>query len=179
MFIWFAFTCALVAQGLKTIYDKLEGLSAQKLIAVMTMIALFLSGSMTLAREVVSDYELIGSSQVAAAEFIKENTDSDDLFLTANNHNNAVAVLTGRNILCGTDSFLYYHGIDTYERRENVKLMFAQPETYFTSLSEKYGIDYVYISSYERYDFEADESYFSEHYPLVFQNHEVSIYQVS
>ncbi|MBR0026319.1 MAG: hypothetical protein IJP37_04075 [Clostridia bacterium] len=179
LFVWFAFTCVLAAHGLHMLYRKLEGLPGRKLIAAMTLTALFLSGSMTLAREAVSDYELIGSAHVEAAEFIKENTEADDLFLTSNNHNNAVAVLTGRNILCGTDSFLYFHGIDTHARREDMQLMFGTPSENFAELRAKYGIDYVYISSYERYDFNADEGYFAANYPLVFRNHEVSIYKVS
>ena len=57
--------------------------------------------------------------------------------------------------------------------------MFEYPEQYFYALSQKYGIDYVYISFYERYDFYADESYFYENYPLVFKNDEIAIYKVS
>ena len=51
------------------------------------------------------------------AEYINTNTPADAVFMTATNHNNAVAMLTGRSIVCGSPSFLYYHGLD-YSTRE-------------------------------------------------------------
>ena len=63
-------------------------------------------------------YELFSADEVAAAEYIKENTAPDALFLTDDNHDNAVAVLTGRNIVCGSSSYLYFHGLDyTYQQQ--------------------------------------------------------------
>ena len=125
LFVSFAYTCALVAKWLVRAWRRLrDGLRAEKrtlagarLLAGMTAAALFLSGTLTLAREWVSEYQLIGAEEVEAAEFIRENTESDATFLTYNNHNNAVAALTGRNIVCGSGTFLYFHGVD-YSARE-------------------------------------------------------------
>lgn len=57
-----------------------------------------------------SGYEVVPAAQVELAEWINTNTDepiaADATFLTESNHNNAVAMLTGRNIFCGSGSFL-------------------------------------------------------------------------
>ena len=85
------------------------------------------SSGMTIARECVSDYELYSKAQVDATEYIEKNTDERAVFLTGDNHNNAVAALTGRSIVCGADTFLCYHGINTVERKSEVANMYADP----------------------------------------------------
>ena len=59
----------------------------------------------------------VSKKEAAAARWIEENTPADAVFLTGNQHNNAVAALTGRDIVCGTGSYLYFHGID-YSRQQ-------------------------------------------------------------
>ncbi|MEL7608503.1 MAG: hypothetical protein AAGU74_03285 [Bacillota bacterium] len=179
LFIWFAFNCALVAKGLCELYARLGELRGRRLLAVMALCAVFLSGGLTLGREAVSDYELISAEQVEAAAYLEQNAPKDALILTAANHNNAVAVLTGRNIVLGTDSFLYFHGFDTTQRRRQVERMFANPAESLEELLKQFPLDYVYIGDYERYEFAVDEAYFAANYPVAYQNDEVTIYAIS
>ncbi|MPN34591.1 hypothetical protein SDC9_182085 [bioreactor metagenome] len=151
----------------------------RRLLAVITLSAVFLSGSFTLAREAVSDYELISADQVEAASYLEQNAPKDALILTATNHNNAVAVLSGRNIVLGTDSFLYFHGFDTTQRRRQVEQMFANPAEILDGMLQQFPLDYVYIGDYERYEFAVDEAYFAANYPIAYQNDAVTIYAVS
>lgn len=179
LFIWFAFNCALVAKGLCELYARLGELRGRRLLAGITLSVIFLSGSLTLAREVVSDYELISAEQVEAASYLEQNAAKDALILTATNHNNAVAVLTGRNIVLGTDSFLYFHGFDTTQRHLQVEQMFADPAESLDELLKLFPLDYVYIGDYERQEFAIDEAYYAAHYPVAFQNDVVTIYAIS
>ncbi|NLN51547.1 MAG: hypothetical protein GX145_01865 [Clostridiaceae bacterium] len=138
----------------------------------------FLSSSMTIIREVRSNYLLFGSEEIEAAEYIKQDTETDVLFLTdANWHLNPVSSLTGRNILCGSDTFLYFHGIDTSERRRDVKLMLEDPENNF-SLYEHYGIDLVYIGHNERRFYDLDTDYFMTHFNQIYDSESIKIYRV-
>lgn len=179
LFVWFAFNCGLVAKALCSLYERLGKLRGKRLLAGMVCFALFCSGALTLGREAVSDYELISAGQVEAAQYIYENTEPDDIFLTSDNHNNAVAALTGRSIVCGSDTYLFFHGFDTSERHEDVEKMFSQPRQYFEGLSEKYNVKYVFISSYERYGYDLDTGYFDDSLEVCFENREVTIYKVS
>ena len=43
---------------------------------------------------------------------------------------------------------------------------------------EKYGADYIYVSSYERSSYEVDEEALENRYEIVFQNREAVIYRV-
>lgn len=137
--------CAFVCE----IYRRLKGIRLRPVFAALFIMVCTLSGAISIARECISDYEAFSPSQTAAAEYIRENTFRDSLFLTSNNHNNAVASLTGRRIVCGSGSYLYYHGLDYGREEANAVLMLAFPEE-LQDMYAEYGIDYVFVSNYEK-----------------------------
>ena len=141
------------AETLCEIYARMKGIRGREVLAAAFIIVSTMSGTITIARECVSgmpgtNYQIFSSSQVEAAEFIRENTLDDALFLTANQHNNAVASLTGRKIVCGSSIYLYYHGLDYQTQEHDARRMLASPETNWELFGD-YGIDYVFLSSYE------------------------------
>lgn len=183
LFITFAFACGLVGSWLIDTKDRLmrgpvRNRISTAVLAAMTCVVLFLSGALTLAREYVSEYQLIGSDEVLAAEYVIENAEADALFLTNNNHNNCIAALTGRNIVCGSGSYLYFHGVDYSEQEESLSLLYEQPSLYFDFYAEKYGIDYVLIGSHERANYDIDYTYFEEHFSVFYENDSLVIYSV-
>ncbi len=183
LFVCFAYACGLVASWLFDAKDKLSRGPARNrlsvaLLAAMVCITLFLSGTLTLGREYVSEYQLIDRDQVEAADYVKEYAAPDATFLTYNNHNNCIAALTGRNIVCGSGSYLYFHGVD-YSARENaLPLLYEQPEVYFDSLGEQLDIDYVFIGGSERANYNIDFDYFADHFKVFYENDSVIIYDV-
>ena len=135
---------------------------------------------LSLGREAVSGmdgfgYRLFSAEDVEAAEFIRQNTAPDAKFLTADHHDNTVAVLTGRNILCGSSSYLYYHGLDYRPTQQLQKAMLQDPEV-FLSNWETQGIDYVFISRHERAAGPGLAQWLQSNAAPVFQNADVSIY---
>lgn len=68
------------------------------------------SGALSLGREAVSGYQLFSANAVAAGDWIHENTDRDDVFLTGQQHINPVCSLAGRQIICGSDLYVFFHG---------------------------------------------------------------------
>ncbi|MDO4572244.1 MAG: hypothetical protein Q4C13_02660 [Clostridia bacterium] len=186
LFIWYMFSCGLVAKFLAGLRERLLGWKAERtaragarLLSAAVCLALFTSGVLTLVREYISEYQLLGASEVAAARYVKENTEKDATFLTHNNHNNAVAVLTGRNIVCGSGSFLHYHGVSYEEREASLALMYEQPEAYFETLAERYAVDYVFIGPHERGNYRCNESYFAENFAVCYEADGVTIYDIS
>ena len=187
LFICFAFTCALVAKWLVKVYGRLTAplkangasLAGTRVLAALVCIALFLSGTLTLIREWNSEYQLISRDEVEASTFILDNTKADSTFLTHNNHNNAVAALTGRNIVCGSGSYLYYHGVDYDARKKALSELFESPETSLKALQDTYSIDYAYIGPYERGYYACDIAYFDAHFKVVFENSSVTIYDLN
>lgn len=184
LFVFFAFICALVAKYLVRVYDRLLGADGvrppgTKLLAAFACVALFLSGALTLGREYLSQYQLLSREEVAMADYVEANTAPDATFLTYNNHNNAVAVLTGRNIVCGSGTFLFFHGIDYTDREQALPLMYEEPSQYFDALAKKYGVDYVLVGPYERYQYDIDDAYFTECFEVFYDAGGLTIYRVN
>jgi len=144
--------------------------TAASFLLIAFMFVSCVSGFVSIVRESVSDYEIISKAQCEAAEYIKENTDKDSVFLTATNHNNAVSVLTGRKIVCGPGMYLYFHGLDYSKREESVNLMLSAPLEN-RQLFDMYDVDYIYISSYER-SMGADDADFEKLFVLVYSHDE-------
>lgn len=141
------------------LYDKIKSIPGCRFLAASFLLCSSLSGMLTLGREAVSDYCLYSASQAALAEYIEENTPPDAVFLTDTRHNNEISSLTGRSIVCGADTFLYYHGLDTTERKEDLLLMYEAPLEH-SELFDKYNVSYVVISRFERSSFHVDEDFF-------------------
>ena len=49
----------------------------------------------------------------------------------------------------------------------------------FLRSAEELGVDYVFISDNERGSYEVNESWFSEHYPLIYDRDGIQIYQIT
>lgn len=118
MYVSYSLFCILSGDFTVRMVEKIRFRSA-RVTALVLLIALCTNAAvLTLAREYVSGMKshairLFSASDAAAAEYVRDNTPSDALFLTASNHNNAVAALTGRSIFCGSPSYLFYHGWTT------------------------------------------------------------------
>lgn len=188
LFVWFAMTCGIVSELIIKAWEKLtraeKGGSSRFAVRAAAFVcfaalilSMTLSGVMTLAREYVSGdhigieegsirnketgYEVVSADLVAVTDWIKENTDPHATILTATNHNNAVAMLTGRDIVCGSPTFLHFHGVDYSERYYNVQRLYEDPASCFDKLAAEYGIDYVLLGSWEYGSYAVDSAFFS------------------
>ncbi|MCR4622256.1 MAG: hypothetical protein K5663_09275 [Clostridiales bacterium] len=131
------------------IHKRLKGIRLRGVLLALFIIVSTASGAISIAVEWNSSYRIFSSPQVRAAEYIKTNTEQDSVFLTSNNHNNPVAALAGRRIVCGSGLYLYFHGLDYQRAEADEVLMLSFPQD-FQDLYEKYNVDYVYVSSYEK-----------------------------
>lgn len=168
----------VAARYLTALYDRLRGFPGRRLLAALFIGVSLCSGVMSVARECVSNYQLYGASEVAAADYVKENTPGDAVFLTGGQHNNVISSLAGRRLVCGTGTFLYFHGVDYSAQQAAVRLMFEAPEENL-ALFETYAVDYVYISGWERSSFAVDEEAIAARWPLIFEEGNVRLYAVS
>ena len=63
-------------------------------------------------------------------------------------------------------------------RRNGMREFFEEPESH-PEIPEKYGAEYVYVSSYERQDYDVDEEGLAKIGEKVFENREASIYRLA
>lgn len=176
LYIAYLLLCLSAADYAAELYKRIQDMGGAKLLAGTFLFFSVFSAVLTLGREAVSKYQLYSPSHTALAEYIEANTKTDEVFLTSTRHNNEVSSLAGRNIVCGADTFLYFHGIDTSLRKSHLKLMYEAPLEHL-DLYEQYNVSYVVISSWERADYAIDEDSFADLFELVFSLDEVSLYR--
>ncbi len=142
------------------------------------LFTLFASSTMTIIRETKSEYQVYTKSEAELADQIRNVTEPDTVILANSYHWNAVTPLTGRSIVTGTGTFLYYHGIDTTERENDVTLMFEDPAEY-ADLFRKYGVGYVLVTNAERMNYTIDYEYFNAHGTIVAQTDAGLLYKLN
>ena len=178
LLVAFLFICIFTADFAVDMLARLKK-PAVKYIGMGLVIFLgTISALLTMGREAVSDYELYSADYLAAAEWVEQNTQAvNTTILTANNHNNAIAALTGRNIVCGSGSFLYYHGLNYGEAESDVAVMY-QDSGRRDELLEKYDVKYIVLGPNEIGNYAiGDMSSFETAYKKVFSSGQVSIYK--
>lgn len=178
LYVAYLLLTAPVASYMVDVYRSMKAVPARRVLAGVTLFFCTAGAVLTIGRESVSSYELYGESQMKAAAFIEENSAPDDTVLTDMRHNNAIAALTGRSIVCGSPTYVFFHGLKYTERENEVKRMFAAPAENL-DLFEKYSVDYVMLSSYERANFELDEAAFAQLFELCYSAGDVQIYEVA
>ena len=170
----------LAAEYAVEIFDRLRGLRGRYVLAVMTAIACLSTGTLSIARECVSDYQMYAASDVEAAQYVEENTDRDSTFICWTQHINPVSALAGRRIVCGPGLWLTFHGYDLAEREADISAFYADPAGN-ESVLQKYDVDYILLGDYERYELHASQATLDALYPLVFESSDgrIRIYQVT
>ena len=177
-YIWYMFAAMLAADYGSVIMQRLKGLHGRYVLCALFMAASMLSGGLSIAREVVSGYQLFSATAVEAGEWIDKNTDRDAVFLTGQQHINPVCSLAGRQIICGSDLYVFFHGLDYRQQAADCQRFLEYPAENARVL-DTYGVDYIYVSDYERAEFDVDLEYIDENYDLVFMNRDVRIYEVT
>ena len=160
-------------------WKRLRGAHCRALLAALFLTGSALSGALSIARECSpqADFVLFSQADVAVAEFIEENTDPDDMFLTGLHHNNPVYTLAGRDVVCGPSLFLYWHGLNYYERDAQVRAFYEDPAANLDLLRE-YNVRYIVLGASERYELGADEAAFDALFETVYDRLGTKVYKV-
>lgn len=167
-YVWWALCAVLAADYAVELFDRMKGLRSRYVMAGMLAICCFATGTLSIAREVKSDYQMFSKSDVALAEWVEENTESDDTFICWTQHINPVSALAGRDIVCGPGLWLYYHGYNLGERENDIRAFYEDPAER-TDILEKYSVDYILLGGYERNNANPDTLALEENYTLAYE----------
>ncbi len=124
----------------------------------------------------VSQYRIFDNYDLEAAEFVKAKTDPKSIFLTGTYHNQFV-VLTGRRLFMGFPGWLWSYGVKYQQREQDGKTIY-RGGLMASALLKVYGINYIVIGNFEKEQMGANEAFFKQNFPLVFQNQSFRIYAV-
>jgi hypothetical protein len=174
-YVWYALCVIPISEYIFSIYDSLKKFRSRKVLAVLCTLIFFLTGTLSIAREINSDYMMFSSEDVELSKWVIDNTEKDDTFICGTQHINPVSNLAGRNIVCGPASWLYYHGFNISEREMDIYAFYVQPENH--KILDKYGVDYIFLSPHEIARYDADLETFDSLYNKVYSSSSISVYE--
>ena len=110
-----------------------------------------------------------------ACDHIDENAGSDALFLTSDSHLTPVFALAGRRILCGSGSYVYYHGMDYSAEYNAMRALYETPDE---DTLAAWDIGYAVFDSSVYAKFAADESWYAARYDVWYENAACRVYKI-
>ena len=176
-YVWYMICAVLAADYGLELLGRLKGLRSRAVIAALCCVVCFFTGALAVARECKSDYEMFSREDVKAAQFVEENVPRDAVFITGTQHINFVSSLAGRRIVCGPSLWLYYHGFSLSEREMDIRAFYADPAGQKEVL-EKYGVDYILVTSNERYNLTINQYELENGYEKIYESGDIMIYAV-
>jgi hypothetical protein len=147
---WLALSTIMASLAIWWIHDfnkKSAKLVTVSLAAVLIACTIF--GVVTHVNMLQNTYVVWSDEEIKMAEWVRENTASNSVFLTGSAHNHPISSLTGRQRVMGYEGWLWSHGIDWNSISERKKDVIAMYKGNYT-LMRDYGVDYVCIGPYER-----------------------------
>lgn len=138
---------------------------------------LILSGFLDITRLMFSSgtrYAIYSPQAIKLAEFIKNNTKQDAVFLSVDKFDNPVVTLAGRREVAGYHAWLWSYGLDYSQKEADVKMMLSGQGS--QDLFKKYNISYVILFD-EQSNFIIDKNYFSQ-YNLIYKEDGYTVYQI-
>ncbi len=175
----YVLVCGAVAEYMGILYSKIKAVKGSKVIATLVLILCMLSAVLSMGREAVAGtYEIFSSEQVELAWWIQNNTDGDAIFLTNDRYNNTITGMTGRNVVCGSNSFFSTHGLPGfYELQKDVSAIYADAEEN-EALTKKYDVDYIVVGREEKATYDVNEELIASKYDVVYSKDGIKVYRV-
>lgn len=145
---------------------------------IVLMVGLMLSGLLDVSRLFYSaktSYQIYSEKDFKVAEFIKNNTAKDAIFLSVDKFDNPAVTLAGRKIILGFRGWIWTHGLDFKQREWDIRVMLSGQAD--KQLFKKYHISYVILFN-EQSDFMVNQSYFDQNLQKVYDADGFLVYKL-
>ena len=113
----------------------------------------------------------------ALAEFIRASVPEEAFILTSQTMLNPVVSLAGRPVLAGYGGWLWTEGIPSWEREEEIKRFYSDPQANNYML-KKYGIGFVLLDSQAVNEWHASRQQFDALYTKIFSTERSVLYKI-
>ncbi|MFH1200429.1 MAG: hypothetical protein V1708_05155 [Candidatus Micrarchaeota archaeon] len=141
---WFFFTCIFAAIPVAMLWqDKKKTFKAAAIALVLVATA---SGVLTLAWWWNDDPGLYSREELQAAQWIRQNTEPEAVWITSDAHNGIVYTIAGRRVISGLHIFANNHGLNYDPAAADVTRFYATGDC---AIANKYGAKYLYLSPQE------------------------------
>lgn len=144
----------------------------------MAVYVLIFAGSLDIARLISGSgtrYEIYSPQAIKMAEFVKNNTKQDAVFLAVDKFDNPAVALSGRKVVVGYHGWLWTYGLNYSQKEIDVRNMLAGQGN--QDLFKKYNISHVIFFENDKNNYVINENYFYQ-YKLIYNQNGYRIYQI-
>lgn len=181
-FVSYMAALIIVSEFLVAVYGKLKDIRLREFIAALVILSGTVSGILTIIREYHSGamYQTFSADDIAFADFVKENTNPDDVFLTSTDHLNPVPVLAGRTVYIGSSLYVYFHGFgDEFSQRSNeIKTVYEGSYEGLKNFAAQNNVKYMVVSSNEKGEYAISQNMLSQ-LEKVYDNGGIQLYLIN
>jgi hypothetical protein len=176
MFWWYLVSCVLTGVMLDGLIrrSRLVGIA----ISVVFVGAMIAAGGLMVWREAHLSARMFSPEDIALAQFVKDHTAPEAIFLTSDRHTDPIACLAGRRIVMGFRGWLWTHGLNYRTRERDVIEMFSGSAE-SAALLRQYKVDYVLIERDKINDFHEKPEYFTTQFPVAYRSTNFTLVKVS
>jgi hypothetical protein len=164
--------CAVLFAVLRQRYGW-KGIVASLLLGA----SLSLTGTFSVYREFHLHWLMFSNDDIALANYVRQHTPADAIFLTSDKHNHPIPCLAGRRIIMGYRGWLWTHGIDYHSRESDIFQMYSG-SAQMPELMRKYDVSYVLLEFDKWRDFHENLGLLLQNYPTVYQGSNYILLQV-
>lgn len=178
IFAWVYMAVSLVCAHL--VVELYRYKSQGKLLALILLFLLTATGFLELIhlqQFKYNTYRISSTEEISFATQVRNNTQPNDLFLTATTHNHPIQMWAARPIVLGYTAWAINFGFTIQERESDIFQMYQNPRE-SARLIEKYKIKYVVVGPDEKRMYRAYNSFFENTYPIAFQDENTTIFKV-
>lgn len=96
--------------------------------------------------------------------------------MTSDSHLTPVFALAGRRIVCGSSSWVYFHGMDYGAEYAAMQALYETPDE---DTLQTWGVDYVVFDGSALTRFDTDEDWYAERFPVWYEDTGCRIYKTA
>lgn len=175
--LWYLASAFLIAYFIVILFKNRN--LVIKITATILLFFLIISGGIDILRTwnfSKGGWGLFNPGSQELAEFLKENTPSQSIFLSSTSHLSPI-ILSGRKYFVGYTGWLFAHGIDYSQRLNNARIIYEGGEQ-SKLLIKKWGITHILIGNQELSEFSVNLPFFEENYEKIYDKNNYKVFVV-
>ncbi|MEX0895339.1 MAG: hypothetical protein WDZ94_00175 [Patescibacteria group bacterium] len=116
---------------------------------------------------------LYTTEEIELAQWVRQNTSPDSIWLAGERHNHWLSNLTGRQVLMSYSGWLWTHGLAYDDQQQDMLQLFANPAR--QDIIEKWQIQYAVLGEYELL-LGANPAIFEQEYQEIYRTKSYKLY---
>lgn len=153
----------------------------EKFLGILLFILAVASGYLDIIRLTQFDankIKMVAKEDMHFATWVRSNTPANSIFLTADNHDHPLTMLSGRRVVLGFPGWLWTYGIDVSKEQALIEQIYKGNQDSKLYINELEA-NYILLGPKERDHFkEYNEEYLDNNFEIIYNQNNTKIYKI-